>query len=43
MESIAVFIHITEVANFWWKNADVRTQGLCDVIYIFFRSSFGKI
>ena len=31
-----VFLDITKVADFQWKNADVsRTQGVCHVIYIF--------
>ena len=44
MESIPVFLDITKVAGFRWKNADVsRTQGVCHVIYTFFESSLGKV
>ena len=44
MQSIFVFLDITKVADFWWKNADVsRTQELCRVIYIFFGSSLGRV
>ena len=36
MQSITVFLDITKIAYFWWKNADViRTQGVCHVIYVF--------
>ena len=42
--SVSVFLDITKVADFWWKNADVRrNQGVCHVIYILFWSSLGKI
>ena len=44
MQSISVFLDITKVADFRWKNADdSRTQGVCHVIYIFFGSSLGKV
>ena len=44
MESISVFLDITKLADFWWKNADVsRTQGLPHVIDSFFWSSLGKV
>ena len=44
MQSISVFLNITEVADFRWKNADVsRTEGVCHVIYMFFGSSLGKV
>ena len=43
MESISVFLDITKFSDFQWKNADVsRTQGVCQVIHIFFGSSLGK-
>ena len=42
MQAIYVFLDITKVADFRRKNADVsRTQGVCYVIYILFRSSLG--
>ena len=44
MQSISVFLDITEVVDFSWKNADVsRTQGVCHMIHIFFGSSLGKV
>ena len=44
MQSLSVFLNITKIADFWVKNADVtRTQGVCHVIYTFFRSSLGKL
>ena len=44
MQSISVFLDITEFADFLWKNADVsRTQGVCHVIHIFFGSSLGRV
>ena len=37
MQSVSVFLSITKVAIFRWKNADVsRTQGKCHVIYVSF-------
>ena len=37
MQSTSVFLDITKVADFRWKNADVSiTQGVFHVIYIFF-------
>ena len=40
---ISVFFDMAKFANFWRKSTDViRTQGLCQVINIFFGSSFGK-
>ena len=37
MQSVSAFLDMKEVANFWWKNADVsKTQGVCRVIYTFF-------
>ena len=40
MQSVSVFIDITKVADFSWKNADVRrTQGVCHVIHVY----FGKV
>ena len=44
MQSVAVFLDITEVADFRWKNVDVsRTQEVCQVIYIFAGPSLGKV
>ena len=44
MESISAFLDIAKFADFWCKNADVsRTQGICYVIHIFFRSSLGMV
>ena len=44
MQSINLFLDITKVADFWWKNADFsKTQRVCHVIYMFFRSSLGKV
>ena len=44
MQSISVFLAIAKFDDFRWKNADVnRTQGVCHVIYIFFRSFLGKV
>ena len=44
MQSISVFPDITKTADFWWKNADVSgNQGVCHVIYVFFKSFLGKI
>ena len=44
MQFISVFLDITKYADIWWKNADVnRTQGICHVIPMFFRSSLGKV
>ena len=44
MQSIYVFLDITKIADFWYKNTDVSiTQGGCHVIYIFFGSTLGKI
>ena len=42
MQSISVFLDITEFADLHWENADVsRTQGACHVIHIFFWIFFG--
>ena len=36
MQSISVFLDMTKVANFWWKNADAsRSQDVCHMIYLF--------
>ena len=44
MQSISVFLDITEFADFRRKNADVsRGQGFCHVIHIFFGYSLDKI
>ena len=43
MQFISLFLDITKGADFWWRNADVnRTQGVCQVLYMFFGSSLGK-
>ena len=43
MQSLSVFLDITEFADFRLKNADAsRTQLVCHIIYIFFGSSLGK-
>ena len=43
MQSITVFLDIAKFADFLLKNADVsRTQGVCHVIHIFFKSSLDK-
>ena len=39
MQSISVFIDITKVADFQWKNADE----VCHVIYIFFGFFSSKV
>ena len=44
MQSISLFFDKAKFANFHWKNAHAsRTQGVCYVIHIFFRSSLGKV
>ena len=44
IQSAFVFIDITKIADFGWRNADVsRTQGMCHVICIFVGSSLCKI
>ena len=44
MQSISVFLDITKVADFQWKNADVsRTQGVNYVIYVFWGSFADKV
>ena len=44
MPSKSVFLDITKIADFRWKNADVtRTPGVCHVIYMFFGSNLGKV
>ena len=43
MQSTSVFLDITKIAVFRWKNADLsRTQAVFHVIYKFFRSYLGK-
>ena len=43
-QSISVFLDITKFADFWWENANVnRTQGVCNMIDVLFRSSLGKV
>ena len=43
MQSTSVFLDIAKFADIWQKNADVsRTQGVCHVIHIYFRSSLGN-
>ena len=44
MQSISVFLDIANVVDLRWKNAEVsRSQGLCQVNYIFFGSSLCKV
>ena len=44
MQSVSVFLDIAKVADFRWKNADAsRTQVVCHVVYMFFKSSLSKI
>ena len=43
MQSTTVFPDILKIADFRWKNAVSRTQGVGHVIYVFFRSSLGKV
>ena len=43
MQSISVFPDKKKVADFRWKNAVSRTQGVRHVIYIFFGSFLGKV
>ena len=44
MQSISVFLDITELADFLLKNADAsRSQGECHVTHIVFGSSLGKV
>ena len=44
MQPLSVYLDITKITDFRWKDADVsRTQGVCQVIYIFFGSSLGKV
>ena len=44
IQFILVFLDITKFVDFRWKIADVsRNQGTCHVIYMFFRSSLGKV
>ena len=42
MKSMSVFLGITKVPDFYWKKADVRTQGVCHVIYILFGFCLSK-
>ena len=43
MQSISVFLDIGKFADFLWKNTVSRTQGVWQVIHIFFQSSLGKV
>ena len=44
MEFISVFLDIAKLADFGQKNAGVsRTQGVCNVICIFFGSTLGMV
>ena len=44
MQFISVFLNIAKFADFRRKNADVsRTYAVCDVIYIFLKSSLGVV
>ena len=44
MQSIFAFFDMAKFADFRWKNADdSRSEGVCQTIHIFFRSSLGKV
>ena len=44
IQFMSVFLDITKFVEFGWKIADVsRNQGMCHVIYMFFRSCLGKV
>ena len=44
MQSLSLFFHITKINDFRWEDVDAgRTQGICQVICIFFGSSLGTI
>ena len=44
MQTIPIYLDIIIVVGFRLKNADVSiNQGVCHVIYLFFRSSLGEI
>ena len=44
IQSKPAFLDVIKFADFQLKNADVsRTQGVCHMSYIFFRSSLGKV
>ena len=44
MQSTSVFLDITKVADFRWKNADVsNTYRVRRVIYVFFGFSLGMV
>ena len=44
MKSTPLFPDIAKIADFQWKNADVRkTHVVCHVIYVFSGSPLGKI
>ena len=44
IQAISVFLGVTKVADFWWKNPNVNSnQGVCHLIFIFFGSSLGKV
>ena len=44
MQSISVFVDITKVDDFRFKNANVSgTQEVSDVVYMFLRSSLGTL
>ena len=42
--NISVFLNIIKVYDFHRKNADIsRTQGVCHVIYMLYKSFSGKV
>ena len=44
MQSVLAFLVITKFTDFPWKNDNVsRTQGVCQVIHVFFGCSLGKV
>ena len=44
MQSIHLFLDIARFDDLRWKIADVsRSQGLCHMIHIFFKSFLGKV
>ena len=44
MQSMSVFLDMTKIGNFCWKNADIsRNQGLCHVTYMIFGSCLGNV
>ena len=44
MKTVSLFLDITKIADFRWKNAVIsRTHGVGLVIYIFFGSFLGQV